>query len=161
MFFGSLTIAINVFLMFFFLFFYHRFQLFSMVLDHWSNDAMVSMDRCGLVGQLTTASCFWIHWRAWCSIGWRFRCIKFELLWVWQVYNIRFCIWKRNLTIWASYLRVRNYHFFCSITKQQYEENGPHCSCSSGSQKVMKARANFITSVFFVLLQQLHVVFRT
>ena len=33
-----------------FLFCYHRFQWFSMVLDHWSNDAMVSMDRCGLVG---------------------------------------------------------------------------------------------------------------
>ena len=32
----------------FFLFFYHRFQWFSMVPDHWSNDAMVSMDRCGL-----------------------------------------------------------------------------------------------------------------
>ena len=28
---------------------HHRFQWFSMVLDHWSNDAMVSMDRCGLV----------------------------------------------------------------------------------------------------------------
>ena len=28
---------------------YHRFQWFSMVLDHWSNDAMVSMDRYGLV----------------------------------------------------------------------------------------------------------------
>ena len=27
---------------------YHRFQWFSMVLDHWSNDAMVSMDRYGL-----------------------------------------------------------------------------------------------------------------
>ena len=27
---------------------YHRFQWFSMVPDHWSNDAMVSMDRCGL-----------------------------------------------------------------------------------------------------------------
>ena len=47
MFFGGLTIAINGFSMVF-LFFYHRFQWFSMVLDHWSNDAMVSMDRCGL-----------------------------------------------------------------------------------------------------------------
>ena len=28
---------------------YHRFQWFSMVPDHWSNDAMVSMDRCGLL----------------------------------------------------------------------------------------------------------------
>ena len=27
---------------------YHRFQWFSMVLDHWSNDAMVLMDRRGL-----------------------------------------------------------------------------------------------------------------
>ena len=27
---------------------YHRFQWFSMVPDHQSNDAMVSMDRCGL-----------------------------------------------------------------------------------------------------------------
>ena len=49
MFFGGLTIAINGFSMVF-LFFYHRFQWFSMVLDHWSNDAMVSMDRCGLDG---------------------------------------------------------------------------------------------------------------
>ena len=57
---------------------------------------------------------------------------------------------------------VKNYHLFCSITKQQYEENGPNCSCSIGGQKVMKARANFITSFFFVLLQQqLHLVFRT
>ena len=32
-----------------FLFSYHRFQWFSMVPDHWSNDAMVSMDRSGLV----------------------------------------------------------------------------------------------------------------
>ena len=48
MFFGGLTIAINGFSMVF-LFFYHRFQWFSMVLDHWSNDAMVSMDRCGLL----------------------------------------------------------------------------------------------------------------
>ena len=47
MFFGNLTIAINGFLMVF-LFFYHRFQWFSMVPDHWSNDEMVSMDRCGL-----------------------------------------------------------------------------------------------------------------
>ena len=30
-------------------FFYHCFQWFSMVPYHWSNDAMVSMDRCGLV----------------------------------------------------------------------------------------------------------------
>ena len=48
MFFGSLTIAINGFSMFF-LFCYHRFQWFAMISDHWSNDAMVSMDRCGLV----------------------------------------------------------------------------------------------------------------
>ena len=47
MFFGGLTIAINGFSMVF-LFFYHRFQWFSMVPDHWSNDAMVSMDRRGL-----------------------------------------------------------------------------------------------------------------
>ena len=31
---------------------YHRFQWFLMVLDHWSNDAMVSMDRYGLVGPM-------------------------------------------------------------------------------------------------------------
>ena len=31
-----------------FCFCYHRFQWFSMVPDHWSNDAMVSMDRHGL-----------------------------------------------------------------------------------------------------------------
>ena len=47
MFLGGLTIAINGFTMVF-LCCYHRFQWFSMVPDHWSNDAMVSMDRCGL-----------------------------------------------------------------------------------------------------------------
>jgi len=47
-FFGNLTIAINGFSMVL-LFFYHRFQWFSMVPDHWSNDAMVSMDRRGLI----------------------------------------------------------------------------------------------------------------
>ena len=45
---GGLTIAINGFKMVFWCC-YHRCQWFSMVLDHWSNDAMVSMDRCGLV----------------------------------------------------------------------------------------------------------------
>ena len=30
---------------------YHRFQWFSMVLYHWSNDAMVSMHRYGLPGR--------------------------------------------------------------------------------------------------------------
>ena len=44
---GSLTIAINGFAMVFSCC-YHRFQWFSMVPDHWSNNAMVSMDRCGL-----------------------------------------------------------------------------------------------------------------
>ena len=44
---GGLTIAINGFTMVFWCC-YHRFQWFSMVPDHWSNDAMVSMDRCGL-----------------------------------------------------------------------------------------------------------------
>ena len=47
--FGSLTIAINDFSMVF-SFFCHRFQWFLMVPDHWSNDAMVSMDRRGLDG---------------------------------------------------------------------------------------------------------------
>ena len=51
MFFGGLTIAINGFSMFF-LFCYHRFQWFSMVPDHWLNDAMVSMDRCGLTSTM-------------------------------------------------------------------------------------------------------------
>ena len=51
MFLGSLTIAINGFTMVFWCC-YHRFQWFSMVLDHWSNDAMVSMDRCGLMWSL-------------------------------------------------------------------------------------------------------------
>ena len=32
-----------------FLICYHCFQWFSMVTDHWSNDAMVSKDRCGLI----------------------------------------------------------------------------------------------------------------
>ena len=48
MFLGGLTIAINGFTMVFWCC-YHRFQWFLMVLDHWSNDGMVSMDRCGLV----------------------------------------------------------------------------------------------------------------
>ena len=47
MFLGGLTIAINGFTMVFRCC-YHRFQWFLMVPDHWSNDAMVSMDRCGL-----------------------------------------------------------------------------------------------------------------
>ena len=54
---GGLTIAINGFTMFF-LCCYHRFQWFSMVLDHWSNDAMVSMDRCGLTPIQTHSSYF-------------------------------------------------------------------------------------------------------
>ena len=54
---------------------YHRFQWFSMIPDHWSNDAMVSMDRCGLVGSILFNSketkiyhihsdftmCEWVH----------------------------------------------------------------------------------------------------
>ena len=36
-----------------FWFCYHRFQWFSMVQYHWSNDAMVSMDRCGLIHALS------------------------------------------------------------------------------------------------------------
>ena len=48
MFLGGLTIAINGFTMVFWCC-YHRFWWFLMVSDHWSNDAMVSMDRCGLV----------------------------------------------------------------------------------------------------------------
>ena len=48
MFFGGMTIAINGFSMVF-LFSYHCFQWFLMVPDHWSNNAMVSMDRCGLM----------------------------------------------------------------------------------------------------------------
>ena len=48
MFLGGLTIAINGFTMVFWCC-YHRFQWFSMVPDHWSNDAMVLMDRCGLI----------------------------------------------------------------------------------------------------------------
>ena len=47
MFLGGLTIAINGFTMVFWCC-YHRFWWFLMVSDHWSNDAMVSMDRCGL-----------------------------------------------------------------------------------------------------------------
>ena len=45
---GGLTIAINGFTMVF-LCCYHVFQWFWMVPDHWSNDAMVSMDCCGLL----------------------------------------------------------------------------------------------------------------
>ena len=47
MFLGGLTIAINGFTMVFWCC-YHRFQWFSMVPDHWLNNAMVPMDRCGL-----------------------------------------------------------------------------------------------------------------
>ena len=53
MFFGGLTIAINGFSVVF-VFCYHHFQWFSMVQDHWSNDAMVSMDRCGLICSMCT-----------------------------------------------------------------------------------------------------------
>ena len=35
---------------------YHRFQWFSMVPDHWSNDAMVSMDRCCLINTVLKPS---------------------------------------------------------------------------------------------------------
>ena len=31
-----------------------------MVPDHWSNDAMVSMDRCGLIGNLRAESEYWV-----------------------------------------------------------------------------------------------------
>ena len=57
MFFGCLTIAINGFTMAFWCC-YHRFQWFLMVPDHWSNDAMVSMDRCGLLPQKERRSKF-------------------------------------------------------------------------------------------------------
>ena len=40
---------------------YHRFQWFSMVLDHWSNDAMVSMDRCGLPVTMKLLMTMMIH----------------------------------------------------------------------------------------------------
>ena len=53
-----------------FLFSYHRFQWFSMVPDHWSNDAMVSMDRSDLVvkkgEQYTNFSPFFLM----CCSGW-------------------------------------------------------------------------------------------
>ena len=55
---GGLTIAINGFTMVFWCC-YHRFQWFSMVPDHWSNDAMVSMDRCGLTDILTDKTRQW------------------------------------------------------------------------------------------------------
>ena len=58
---GGLTIAINGFTMVFWCC-YHRFQWFSMVLDHWSNDAMVSMDRCGLPWN-PESGCTSIPWR--------------------------------------------------------------------------------------------------
>ena len=45
---GGLTIAINGFTMVF-LCCYHRFQWFLMVPDHWSNNVVVSMHRCGLI----------------------------------------------------------------------------------------------------------------
>ena len=48
MFFGTLTIANNGFSMVFGSPNYW-FQWFSMVMDHWSNDGMVSMDRTGLM----------------------------------------------------------------------------------------------------------------
>ena len=52
---GGLTIAINGFTMVFWCC-YHRFQWFLMVPDHWSNNAMVSMDRCGLTWWLSLFS---------------------------------------------------------------------------------------------------------
>ena len=54
MFFGTLTIANNGFSMVFGSPNYW-FQWFSMVMDHWSNDGMVSMDRTGL-GQVMSWS---------------------------------------------------------------------------------------------------------
>ena len=57
---GGLTIAINGFTMFFWCC-YHRFQWFFMVPDHWSNDAMVSMDRCGL--HIIEKLCQLNHWK--------------------------------------------------------------------------------------------------
>ena len=42
-----------------FWFCYHRFQWFSMVPDHWSNNAMVSLDRHGLlVGEFSGENCW-------------------------------------------------------------------------------------------------------
>ena len=61
---GGLTIAINGFTMVF-LCCYHRFQWFSMVPDHWLNDAMVSMDRCGLTGLFSSIGTGW----AWSGLG--------------------------------------------------------------------------------------------
>ena len=48
---GGLTIAINGFTMFF-LILLPSLSMVLMVPDHWSNDAMVSMDRCGLMPSL-------------------------------------------------------------------------------------------------------------
>ena len=49
-----------------FSFCYHRFQWFLMVPDHWSNDAMVSMDRCGLVSfqRGNKRHLYWIQFKA-------------------------------------------------------------------------------------------------
>ena len=64
MFFGCLTIAINGFSIVF-LYFYHCFQWFLVVKDHWSNDAMVSMDRRARVVYMTERThvprrpCYW------------------------------------------------------------------------------------------------------
>ena len=51
MFFGGLTIAINGFSMFFFILLPSLSMVFNGP-DHWLNDAMVSMDRCGLTSTM-------------------------------------------------------------------------------------------------------------
>ena len=137
MFFCNLTIAINGFSMVF-LFFYHRFQWFSMVPDHWSNDAMVSMDRRGLeqfksLTRNITRECFskkiteerdgfWknehlkYHWKA----------LGKEHIWIFKIYwyyvqNIhgmilKICKWENSV----SFQILLNSACNCYSQKSQY-----------------------------------------
>ena len=73
---------------------YHRFQWFSMVPDHWSNDAMVSMDRCGLKQGVLLD---WLHalkltiFERWSKVDQKERCVpqklgaKSQMQWVCHV----------------------------------------------------------------------------
>ena len=111
---GGLTIAINGFTMVFWCC-YHRFQWFSMVPDHWSNDAMVSMDRCGLTGYFLT----WLKSeKNWMS------------LWIWEMRALlaggsdlpRLLILSRSVGTLVARLGRRE------ARRMQRETRGPDCA---------------------------------
>ena len=114
MIFGGLTIAINGFTMVFWCC-YHRFQWFLMVPDHWSNNAMVSMDRCGLTGYFLT----WLKSeKNWMS------------LWIWEMRALlaggsdlpRLLILSRSVGTLVARLGRRE------ARRMQRETRGPDCA---------------------------------